>query len=301
MSRVYFHSPSGDAELLGRERAHTGVLVNDIAEDRIKNRSHVYREPLRELTRESHLQPDKPHFVSDFITSFRVRGERLLAWRGHEIDTFAMALNTSIELGGEEMRLVARVEGQCEIHGYVEGQNRAWLADLIEQGLSVCVLRSGMGWDAPPVHPHGKGTGVVPLLRSRDDEPVVMSYSVEESFPYAARVSMPPPSEDWKPHGWSEQEWADLGDEGRDEYRDEHKSEAFGSLSAQERWDRGMAWLRARSEKMMLELKPDGWSDFTFGHGLSLTDLEAPDWQERVERALGFEASAVPEEQGEDR
>ncbi|GAA4304598.1 hypothetical protein GCM10023178_11830 [Actinomadura luteofluorescens] len=32
------------------------------------------------------------------------------------------------------MRFLARLHAQCELHGYVEGPNRAWLADVIDQG-----------------------------------------------------------------------------------------------------------------------------------------------------------------------
>lgn len=288
MSRIYFHSPSGDAEVLGAERAHLGVLVNDISERHLRSHEHRYLEPLRELASGSYLEPDKPSFLGSFITAFRVRGDKVLTWRGHEIDAFAMALNTAVELGGEKMRLIARLEGQCEIHCYVEGGNRAWLADLIEDGLDAGLLRQGMGWEGPPGTRHGKGPGVIPLLRSRDDEPVVTSYSVERGFPYASFVSMPPPPEDWRPDGWTEQEWADLDDEVRDDYREGRRADDFGSLSHEDRWARGMAWLRERSQAMMLELRPEGWGAFHFGHGLTLPDLEETDWRARVEQALGL-------------
>lgn len=293
MSRIYFHSPSGEAEVLGAERAHMGVLVNDLAEDWIRNRAHIYLEPLRELTAESYLQSesDKPHFLSSVITALRVRGDRnLLTLRGRPIDAFAMVLNTAIEVGGKRMRLVARLEGQCEVHAYVEGKNRAWLADLIQDALDAGMLRRGMGWDGPPAHPYGKGDGVIPLLRSRDDEPVVTSYSVCDSFPYAAREVMPLPPEDWRLDGWSEQEWNDLSDESRDDYRDQRRAETFGDLPDEEQWARGMTWLRERSASMMLELRPDDWLAFKFGRRLSLLDLEVLGWRERIE------ALALPEE-----
>lgn len=291
MSRIYLHSPSGEAELLGAERAHMGILVNDIAEDRVNLRRNLLREPLRELTRNSYLEPDKRMIDSDFLRSFalafRVRGDRnLLTWQGQPIDAFSMALNTAIELGGEEMKLVARLEGQCEIHAYVEGKNRTWLADLIEDGMAAGVLRDGMGWDAPPSHPHGKGPGVMPFLRERDDEPVVLSYSVCDSFPYAAHVVMPLPPEDWRPDGWTAEEWADVDDDIRSNYRDERRIETFGDLPEEEQWVRGTAWLREQSHSMMLELRPDDWATFRFGHRLSLLDLEKADWRDRVAGAL---------------
>jgi hypothetical protein len=289
MSRIYFHSPSGEAEVLGAERAHLGILVNDTAERRVWHYARLYLDPVQKLTSRSHLQPDRPYFLGRFITAFRVRGDKLLTWRGREIDAFAMALNTAIDLDGEGMRLVARLEGQCEIHCYVEGENRAWLAGLIQDALDAGMLRHGMGWDAPPRNPYGKGGGVIPLLRSRADEPVVMSYSVEASFPYAAHVAMPPHPQEWIPEGWSTEGWAALSDDERAGYRDEGRSDAFDNLPETERWAFAMDWLRSRSETMGLELKPDDWGTFRFGHGLTVLDLEAPDWQARVEQALGLE------------
>lgn len=296
MSRIYFHSPTGEAEVLGAERSHVHVLVNDLAEERINLRRNLLREALRELTCDSHLKPDErmidSQFLRGFMLAFRVRGEEnLLTWRGRPIDAFAMALNTAIEWGGENMRLIARLDGQCEIHAYVEGKNRAWLADLIEDGLDADLLRRGMGWEAAPDARHPRGPGAIPLLRSRDDEPVVLSYSVCDSFPYAAREVMPLPPEDWKPDGWSEEEWNDLSDDERDDYRDERRSETFGELPEEEQWARGMTWLRERSATMHLELNPDDWSTFKFGHRLSLLDLEAADWRERIERAPGLKAA----------
>ncbi|HEY9371031.1 hypothetical protein [Streptomyces sp.] len=293
MSRIYFHSPSGEAEVLGAERSHVHLLVNDTSAERITRHPNSYREPLRELTRDSHLKPQSrmidQQFLQDFILSFRVRGDgSLLAWRGHALDAFALALNTAIDWSGESMRLVARLDGQCEIHSYVEGKNRAWLADRIQDALDYEMLRPGMGWESPPEACHARGPGVIPLLRSRDDEPVVLSYSVCDSFPYAAHVVMPLPPEDWRPDGWTEQEWADLDEDARDDYRDECRIDTFGNLPEQEQWARGMDWLRERSQTMRLELRPDDWRDYRFGHRLSLLDLERADWRDRVETALSL-------------
>lgn len=290
MSRIHFRSPSGDAEVLGAERAHAGIFVRDVAARRINASPSRFYEPLRELSSNSHLRSrHQPDFFSDFLVTFAVQRENLLAWRGHEVDALSLALNTALELGDDVMKLVARLHGQCEIHGYVEGKNRGWLVGLIERGLAAGVLRDGMGWDAPPSHPHGKGPGVVPLLRQCDDEPVVMSYSVCASFPHAAHSVMTL-ADDWKPDGWTTREWADLDDGERDEYRDAGRSNAFGTLPTQEQWARGMMWLRERSQTMLLEWKPKDWDTFRFGHMLSVLDLEADDWQARVERALGLDA-----------
>jgi hypothetical protein len=291
MSRIYFHSPSGDAEVLGAERAHAGCLVKDLAAGLFR---HPYDDDgaLIHLTRFSGVNPraeSSTPFLESFRLAFTVGRENLLNWRGHEIAVSSLALNTALLLGNDTVKFLARLQGQCEIHGYVEGPNRAWLADIIERGVADGILRGGMGWDGPPDHPHGKGGGVIPLLRSRDDEPVVTSYSVCDSFPYAAHVAMPPYPPEWSPEGWSGEGWDALSDDERASYREEGRDEAFDSLTEPEQWAFAMDWLRSRSETMLLELKPDDWDTFRFGHELTVLDLEAPDWQTRVERALGLE------------
>jgi hypothetical protein len=44
------------------------------------------------------------------------------------------------------VRFLARLHGQCEVHGWVAGKNRAWLADIIETGRETAILRDDMGW-----------------------------------------------------------------------------------------------------------------------------------------------------------
>mgnify|MGYP001598896183 FL=1 len=43
-----------------------------------------------------------------------------------------------------------------------------------------------------------------------------------------------------------------------------------------------------RTNGQGLEMSPDDWDDFEFGHGLAVPDLFAEDWQGRVERALAI-------------
>lgn len=100
----------------------------------------------------------------------------LLPWKWQEFDRHGagwfISLNTAIAVGNDALRLGARLHGQCEIHCYVEGPNRAWLAGIIEAGRESGFYRESMGWES-----------VCGLLRRRDDSPVVTSYSVTEQFP----------------------------------------------------------------------------------------------------------------------
>ncbi|WP_433330034.1 hypothetical protein [Spirillospora sp. CA-294931] len=92
--------------------------------------------------------------------------------------------------------------------------------------------------------------------------------------------------------------WADrfgtyLDEAAQADYRDERRADLWGELPEEERWRTALEGLRARNETKLLELKPDTWSGFRFGHTLSAIDLQADDWQERLDEALGLEPDAV--------
>lgn len=294
MSRVYFHSPSGEAELNGSERAHFGCLVRDAAVRvlDLSDAAHIRR--LRELVaRDHYLAPmEDAMFARSFETCMRVSSP-VLSFADQPIGMFTLVLNTALLDADDQMRLAARIEGQCEIHAYIEGPNRAWVADMIDRGLETGLYRKGMYVDNRADGSHGpwRSQGwenVLTLLRSRDDEPVVMSYSVCDSFPNPdAMEDQPPMPDGWRPDHWSEQEWAELDDDYRGECWDAHLSDRWYEQPAEVQWDRAMAALRTSG--MGLELKPDDWDTFRFTHELTVLDLYADDWRDRLANALGGE------------
>ncbi|MEV6219860.1 hypothetical protein [Nocardia sp. NPDC051833] len=240
MSRIYFHSPSGDAAVLGSERAHLGTITHEASIGLLVG-IVGYPELRRVLHPASmaHSALDHPGGGRMLSLALGTFGDSQGAFvhNGKRVDHWYLLLNTLIQQSGDSMRLAARVHAQCEVHGYVEGPDRAWLADLIEGARRDGVFRPEMGWEA-----------VVELLRARDDEPVVMSYSVCDSFPN-------PGSTTWEP--------ADAEDEDR---------EAWHQLSHEEQWATGLAWLRDESHGRR-RLQPDTWTDFGFGEGLTAVDL----------------------------
>jgi hypothetical protein len=125
----------------------------------------------------------------------------------------------------------------------VEGPHRAWFADLAQEGLDQRVFRSqvngGMtGWES-----------VIDLLRGRDDEPVVTSYSVCDSFPN-------PETAGWKPV---------LDEDGEENW------DAWYDLPDGEQWDTAMAGLRA-DKGSLREVNPANLRA-PFGHEKSLFDV----------------------------
>lgn len=268
MSRIYFHSPSGDAELSGSERAWMSLLVRDIAEGLLDIHDHEDTDRLLALVSAGNhlhrLDRNSPGWLAPWANTFRrswsgMFTEEDFTWRGRPLNTFCVNLNTALKVGSDPIKLAARLHAQCEINAWVGGPNRAWLAGIIEEGLEAGLFRrtlrytsmdgteaeSPQGWD-----------DVVALLRLRDDEPVVTSHSSGDQFPY--------------PVGMDYDEWTEL--------------------TAEQQWAAAIAELRADVESG-LELTPSNWKTFNFRHGLSVFDINAADMGHRLDAALMAEVS----------
>jgi hypothetical protein len=267
MSRVYFHSPSDEGglrntlELRGSERAHASFVVNQIAIGLLNIDGYEREKKLYDWLPPNHyLRSSQPGlFARSYATAFFVGGdESLIIKDGESVNVWELALNTAIAVGNDPIKLFARIHAQCEIHGFVEGRNRKWLAKIIEAGRKSGLYRRDQGWEA-----------VMAGLRASDVEPLVMSYSVCNSFPNS-EVS------DWMP-AWPDgvqHTWTALTSEQRKER--EERSEAWYELPREEQWRRGLEALR--NHHGMLELKPEHWDEYRFGHNLTVWDLfdEAP-------------------------
>lgn len=248
MSRIYFHSQTGKAAVLGSERAYLGSLASDLAlavlDPRLDRRERLL--PLLPVDHYLHTASrDDREWWESFRTWFRVGwdGGGLL-FDGGPHDPFGVALNTLVVMGSEVLRFCARVHGYCEIHGWVEDGDRDWLADLIDQGRRDNVLRPDVGWE-----------DVAAFLRTTDG-PVVMSYSVCESFPNegVADWTAPTceacggsgePNERMKFRDVDYNHCTTCGGEGQmhDDWYD---------LPADERWSLGMKGIRARTFDLRL-------------------------------------------------
>lgn len=255
MSRVTFHSPSGEAELRGSERAYAAHATNQLALGFLTSyRARERYGPLLPAGSYLHVTRDE-YWDRTFRTWWTVGDEVLTLPDVGELAPWTLTLNTALVAGSDPIELLARLHGTCEIHGYVEAEHRGWLADIIEGGQHDKVLRAGAGWD-----------DVVTLLRSRDDEPVVMSYSVTESFPNAHQADWMPPWPDGVPKRW------DALTENQQQERAD-REEAWYELSGDEQWERGLRGLRATGAGNV-DLTPDIWGVRGFGNGWSVFDLE---------------------------
>ncbi|MFD6565481.1 hypothetical protein [Micromonospora profundi] len=299
MSRIYFHSPSGDAELRGSERAWLGsiargpaatawdldplhgidrardilALVPEVpdgphganylhtylreagAQEQANKRVYADWSPGRPLSGPTSHEPQR-RLISSLSTALRYGLRMIVA--GVELHTANLDLNTALVAGSDPVRLAAKIDGWCEAHCWVEGPDRAWLADIIDRGLTAGLYRKGLWYSNTPDGPKDQwsdqGWGqVLDLLRSRDDEPVVMSYSVCDGFPNPEIAGRESESGQWY------------------------------DLPGGEQWQTAMDGLRR--ERPWARLAPDTLGEVMFGLPVTVYDLFAPDRDERVRAA----------------
>jgi hypothetical protein len=142
---------------------------------------------------------------------------------------------------------MARLHGQCEIHCYVEAENRLWLANIIESGLEKGIYRKNLDWGDLGLEDLGWNS-VITLLGNGCRSPVVTSYSVCDTFPNPCVANFKVIEEG------SCKDWDKLSE----------LREAWYNLSKDKQWELAIAGLR---ERIGIELKPENWDDYYFSHG----------------------------------
>lgn len=297
MSRLYFQTRHGTAELRGSERAWLGHLARrqaaiawdldvGVATERVEQllnwvvpaeRQHVH-ELLREWREVN--ESDRPGAGRDAGELWRRLLSSLRVWLdvyGYELNvadrqlwTLDVGYNAALVTGSRPIQLAAKLNAYCEVHAYVEDPHRAWLADVIDEGLRTGVYRRTLRYHVAPTEPPAEEdqgwTDVVALLRVADDQPVVTSYSVTDWFPN-------PTVADWTPRG------SDVDGDSEGTWN------GWSALTDDERWDLGLAGVRRRP---WLELTPESLGGAFFGPAITPYDLWAPDVEKRVRRACAF-------------
>lgn len=255
MSRIYFHSLHGDAEVRGAERSHLGVATHNASIRLLMGQVSPMKLRASLDPRSMAYETVQPYGVNERMLALALGtfgDEDAFIVDGKPVDHWQLLLNTLIESGPDSMRLAARIHAQCEIHCYVEGPDRAWLAGLITSSRNEGLFRAEMGWES-----------AVELLTSRDDEPVVLSYSVTDQFPNSWRSTWVAPN-------------AGKASEEDDEYAAREEDDAaWNALPESEKWRMGLEWLLTEGVEKGLRLDPDEWADYRFGHCLTAADLVA--------------------------
>jgi hypothetical protein len=238
MSRIHFHSPSDTLDIAAMERYHADFVCRDMLWQALGDENEAV----------DLLRPYLPDFwkrsdardVKLFLNGSPSFGGGILNIEGHELSVWNMGLNTALANGSDAVRLLARLHAQSEIHCWVDGPNRNWMADIIAAGRSEGVMREDMGWEE-----------LADFLRTRDDEPVVCSYSVCEGFP---NYGMLPESHRLKKREANREDIDDIID-------------AYYRMRWQTQWKLCMGELRTRTG--LLEMKPEGWESYHFGDGIT--------------------------------
>lgn len=299
MSRIYFHSEhDGTAEVGGSERARMDMMLESMAKGVLDltmghhfGRSYLY-EPLRPfINPEGRLGQVGEREFDEALAGVLINRSLFdyaptFAYKGKPIRLTSLIANTAMAYGSDAVRLAAKIHYTCESHGYVQGFHRKWLADVIEEGLEERVFRAGF-WDyadenaglkhlmnietteeerKPYFRPFG-WQDVIELLRASTRGPVVMSFSVCESFPNSGVGDWMPP---W-PEG-VERTWEALSEE--EQERRSKRSEEWDDLSEAKQWAISVKGLKDPKRKMFNEpITPQNLRTYRFGHELSLLDL----------------------------
>lgn len=265
MSGVYFHTPSGTEQVSGAERAQMGAISMEIGRAVLIGALDCSDDPTVHLNPNHERVRDRSSWVPSALTQrldyilggLRYDTSHALLFEGEPVAHGDVVMNTALAVGSDAIRLGVRIDGQCEIHGFIEGEDRAWVADLIADACDRGVFRRDFsvrhrdagGWDA-----------VVGLLRSRADEPVVLSYSVTAGWPNLECSTWIAPN--------AGREWDT--DDDKDLAVDEDYA-AWEAIGEAEQWRTGMEWLRASPR--LLRFDPNHWADYRFGNCLTAFDF----------------------------
>lgn len=245
MSGVYFHTPSDTARLHGSERAYFSQFCQGLTWSILDYYVEWDMDKLLSVFPASHYV-HKMSASKTVRTAFFAGMGTELSLGDRMIDPFTISLNTALAIGSDAVKLAARIHGQCELHCWVSGANRQWLVGIIQQGLACGLYRQAQGWD-----------NVLTLLGAESDSPVVLSYSVCESFPNPTVAKWTPP----------------LDDESEPDY------DQWYELPADEQWRLAFDGLVADK---WLELSPDNWADYYFGDGYTALKLVEDLGKDRV-------------------
>ncbi len=317
MSRLYFTSATGDAELMGAERAwlshlatmhggaawdFDGTSVFDRCQEVVAmipevpdglNGANYLHKYLREAE-VAHERNLAGHRNWDHTATIRLldslrrrvatsQSDTEFVVGGHTLNAGCIILNTALAAGSDPIRVAAKLSGWT--YTLIEGEDREWFADIIDEGLAGGMYRRDlkgrdMGWSA-----------VAQWFRDGGD-PVVSHHSTGDGFPERAVADWtPPPLPDgWVP-SWADDaeglaEWKSLDKRTKAEARESALRLQFYDLSDEEQWTLSLAGLRR--DQWWCRLSPGTLRGVTFGPAVTVYDLLAPDRDARVQAALSL-------------
>lgn len=181
---------------------------------------------------------------------------------GRELACADVNLNTALAAGADPIRLAAKLAAWE--HCYIEGADRAWVADIIDNGREIGMYRPDMGWEA-----------VANLLRACDDEPVVTSHSTESGWPNMWITPLAAAVPATVTYGSMSDEEREAADEAQT-----RAEERWDAMTPDERWEVSLASLKQR--RPWSRLAPETLGEIWFGTTVTVYDLLAEDREARV-------------------
>lgn len=218
--------------------------------------------------------PGDPYYLGWFKA--RVQGSMFagmspFAFEGRPISPWALGLNEVLHHGSDALAFIAKVAATHELHCMIEGPQRRWAAEMLNQGIEEGLLRVFVpGTDRRTSH----WQELIHELLEDPWMPVVLSGSMTEPFPEP-------------PQGWRAMAPADYPDDkAYDKARDE-RYERWTDLTDEQQFALGVAALRDEpaSGDWNPPLSAENMRAVTFRHTLRYTDLIEND-EAKVRAAL---------------
>ncbi|RJQ66140.1 hypothetical protein D5S17_35515 [Pseudonocardiaceae bacterium YIM PH 21723] len=261
MSAIYFHSLDHDDPVvlpLG-ERARVDGAIRD-------HFRRTLREPeLAGLRRILGLTGAPPVAGLDtdelLILNFWFEGELELGG-AERIDLSVLMANTAVA-AVPALQALVRLHLGCERHGWVEGPDRAWLADRYTEAVDAGLVRNAADWQP-----------VTALLRESSTGPVATSFY--NDFPHREWVVTN--------GGWPEA--AELAEAALEDTAAETEFETqWDAFTRDQQWDRALTALRTQSTTALC-WSPDSFAQYRAAPGRAAQDLVADTARLRLIPAL---------------
>ncbi|MER7331782.1 MULTISPECIES: hypothetical protein [unclassified Micromonospora] len=329
MSRVYFHSPSGDAELRGSERAWLNHVARGPAEA-AWNFDHT--DIVDRITHILAMVPEVPdgEFGSNYLhTGLRAAQQEQRAnkaayqeWRpgqplrgpvSHEHRRLLVRfLRTRLSVDGVELHVAG-----VKLHSSNVELNTALVAgsDPVRLAAKIHGWCESHAWVEGPdrawlagIIDQGLKAGIYRRAIRHSDEPDGELYAqgweqVQELLrarddkpivlSYSVCDQFPNPTTDLaSPHRQVDR-WEDYTEAEQQAVTD-WQERWYEDDNWAAKWDKGMAWLRER--RPWARLAPDTLADVAFHLPVTVYDLFAPDRDERVRAAAGLSSERVEAE-----
>ena len=166
MSAIYFHQKNIKCGIRGSERAWFSSQIFKLFICSLSLSPYDREQPLFKMCGRQDAATMSLEAFTNWarFADFYHCGEQ-------SFEAFGIQLNTAIAMGADVVKLAARIDGQCEVHGYFEEEDRAWLKGLVQDGLKIGFFNRGQGWE-----------GLLDAIDSGSGE-IVMSFSVCDGFP----------------------------------------------------------------------------------------------------------------------